>query len=191
MSIKSNAAFIFLGLAVSSGASAAPAPQPGFDHRLEQLVKAEPGAVQCFVRKYDRAHMANHPKQTVTAVSLCIKVAYDTLNGDGRYQYDFEMRARQRNRAKILTSTGECGASDAPANTIWPPSGNISCGPACDGGEVEIQWEEKSSVLIVRLERIRMSLGCGGEEAGTVDLTGGADDRVFRLTKVPRSKAKI
>ena len=42
----------------------------------------------------------------------------------------------------------------------------------------------RPDTLRLRLERIRMTLGCSDGEA--VDLEGGADDKVFILTKAPR-----
>ena len=55
----------------------------------------------------------------------------------------------------------------------------------CDGGGIEIEpVAGRDGAILMRLERIRMTLGCGDGEA--VELEGGADDRVFKLTKAPR-----
>jgi hypothetical protein len=55
----------------------------------------------------------------------------------------------------------------------------------CDGGGIEIEpVPGRDDAILVRLERIRMALGCGeGEE---VEIEGGADDKVFKLIKAPR-----
>jgi len=54
-----------------------------------------------------------------------------------------------------------------------------------DGGGIEIEpVTGRDGAILMRLERIRMTLGCGEGEA--VELEGGADDKVFKLTKAPR-----
>ncbi len=55
----------------------------------------------------------------------------------------------------------------------------------CDGGGIEIEpVAGRSGTILLRIDRIRMTLGCGDGEA--VELEGGADDKVFKLTKAPR-----
>ena len=61
----------------------------------------------------------------------------------------------------------------------------IGCGVDCDGGGIGIEpVPGRDDAILVRLERIRMTLGCGEGEA--VDLEGGADDKLFKLAKAPR-----
>ena len=68
---------------------------------------------------------------------------------------------------------------------IAPRRKGIGCGVECDGGGIEIEpMAGKDDTILVRLERIRMTLGCG--EGGEVELEGGEDDKVFKLTKAPR-----
>jgi hypothetical protein len=84
------------------------------------------------------------------------------------------LAAKVRDRSQTLYASGDCASAEG-----------IGCGVDCDGGGIELEpIAGKPDELLVRLERIRMTLGCGdGEE---VELEGGADDKAFKLTKAPR-----
>lgn len=181
------AGFFTAGLVAAGPVVAAPAPQPGFDPKLTGLVEARPNARACFRRDYDADHLAAHPKQTVSAIGLCVKVVHYQARNGGRYRYDFELKVRLRGRAKLLTATGECGFSEADPAIVRHGAGPITCALECDGGGIDVEPDKAGGGLVARLDRIRLSDGCGEEG---VELTGGADDRVFRLQRVPAGKAR-
>ena len=53
----------------------------------------------------------------------------------------------------------------------------------CDGGGIEIEpVAGKNGTILVRLARIRMTLGCS--EGPEIDLEAGADDKLFKLTQI-------
>lgn len=175
------------GLFAAGPGIAAPAPQHGFDPKLTGLVEARPNAKACFSRGYDADHLAAHPKQTVSSIGFCVKVVHYQARNGGRYRYDFEMKVRLRGRAKLLTATGECGFSEADPATVRHRQGPINCSLECDGGGIDVELDKAGGGLVARLDRIRMSDGCGEEG---IELTGGADDRVFRLQRVQPGKAR-
>ncbi len=90
------------------------------------------------------------------------------------FNYDFTLAAKVKDRSQTLYASGDCTSGEG-----------IGCGVDCDGGGIELEpIAGKPDELLVRLERIRMTLGCG--EGQEVELEGGTDDRLFKLTKAPR-----
>jgi len=154
--------------------------------KLKALLPPGPDAALCFARTYDAEHLSRHPKQKVTALVLFLR--YVTLGEDEAtliakedggtekqyFRYDFTLAAKVKDRSPTLYASGDCASAEA-----------IGCGVDCDGGGIEIEpVAGRDDTILLRLERIRMTLGCGEGEA--VELEGGADDKVFKLTKAPR-----
>jgi hypothetical protein len=154
--------------------------------KLKALLPPGPDAALCFSRTYDAAHLKQHPKQKVTEMILFIR--YITLSEDEAilittdnggtekqyFRYDFTLAAKVKDRSQALYASGDCASAEG-----------IGCGVECDGGGIDIEpVAGKDDTILVRLERIRMTLGCS--EGADVDLEGGADDKVFKLTKAPR-----
>ena len=189
MSAKLLLPTLFACLAITNAASAAPQPQKTFDYNLTDLAEVRPGAVECFHRAYDPAHMSQHPRQTVKALALCVTVKHWAEDGAGRYEYNFRLRVRQKGEPKVLEARGECGYNSQTDPLPRDPARHLGCWLECDGGGISVKRDNANGDLIINLERIRMSRGCS--EGDEVELRGGADDRVFRLNKVPRDKAKI
>jgi len=90
------------------------------------------------------------------------------------FDYDFTLAAKVRDRTGTLYASGDRASAEG-----------VGCGVDCDGGGIAIEpMAGQDDAILVRLERIRMTQGCGGEE-GAVDLEAGADDKLFKLTKAP------
>jgi hypothetical protein len=128
-------------------------------------------ALGCFTRVYDRAHLARHPDQLVTAVKLRIKrPPPDNLS---KYWFDFEVRVRGKDKA--LHTSGICDEKVS----------GMHCFVECDGGSVEIS-HRGGHVMMYLNDRIRVA-ECGKElmdDGSGEELRGGKDDRVFRLDRV-------
>ncbi len=154
--------------------------------KLKALLPPGPDAALCLARTYDADHLNKHKRQTVTELILFIR--YVALSDDDAilvatedggtekqdFRYDFTLAAKVRERRETLYASGDCASAEG-----------IGCGVECDGGGVDIEpIAGGDGAVLVRLERIRMTRGCGDGEA--VDLEGGADDKVFKLSKVPR-----
>jgi hypothetical protein len=120
----------------------------------------------CFVRIYDRAHLAKHPDQIVRAVKLTI-----TKTADHYYDYNFFLQMQLRVKNKLLKTAGGCHSEGA----------GIKCLVECDGGSVYVV--PHASQVMMFLDRIRMA-NCGKSFIeGGEDVTGGKDDREFRLDR--------
>lgn len=132
---------------------------------------AGPDALGCFTRTYDRNHLARHPDQVVTAVKLRI---YKPPPGETSV-YWFSVQFRLRGRDETLRTGGIC----------TDKASGLHCFVECDGGGVDVVPRARDAMMY--LDRIRVA-ACdqdlieGGKTAQ--ELTGGKDDRVFRLDRV-------
>lgn len=175
-----------LGVAAASGTLIA---YSGPDYlKLKALLPPGPDAALCLSRTYDADHLRRHKHQQVTALVLLIRyvvlsdddaILVATEDGGIRkqtFRYDFTLAAKVRDRHETLYASGDCASEEA-----------IGCGVDCDGGGIEIEpIAGGDGAVLVRLERIRMTHGCSDGEA--IDLEGGVDDKVFKLSKAPRSR---
>jgi hypothetical protein len=125
-------------------------------------------ALGCFTRTYDRAHLARHPDQLVTAVKL------DIYRAPPARHVWFDAQFKLRGKDKPLRTSGRC---DAEA------SDRLYCSVDCDGGGVDVV--PRAHAAMMYLDRIRMA-ACGEDyvDSAGQELTGGKDDRVFRLDRV-------
>jgi hypothetical protein len=135
----------------------------------------------CFVRTYDAAHLARHPKQTVSAMRMLISA--EKLEGDTSLSYSYKLGANFRNRTGDYASSMDCGharVSEARREGV-----RVSCHDGCEGGGIEIAPTPDSKALVVKLDSIAVWLAANPQdESGQFELKGGADDRVFRLERV-------
>jgi hypothetical protein len=180
MRMKFSLVLVSLCLAGISGALAA--DDDTSYAKLKRLVPPGKDSRLCVSRIYDDAHLREHPKQQVTAMTLSIRytplaedeatlIAKDDGGVEKQYfRYDFLLAAKTRDRKETLFSSGDCSSAEG-----------IGCGVDCDGGGIDIEpVPGGNGSILVRLERIRMSFGCSGE-VHEIDLEGGEDDKLFRL----------
>lgn len=167
----------------AASALAQPVP-PGQEGELGKTLAPVHGREVCFARTYDPAHLKRHPKQKVTALLFQLRYRrHPAERGypEGQRNYYFAMSAKVKGQKKTLYASGEC----------VPGDGGFGCGVECDGGGIRVKREPKTDAIVIRLEdRIRMTIGCDGEEDDTVDLTPGADDKIFRLDKAELSACR-
>jgi hypothetical protein len=132
----------------------------------------------CFVRVYDGAHLKRHPQQKVKMMKLL--VTGEPAEDKPGLSYSFRMGVAFVKRPGNFDSSGECGlgpmAESTPGKTI------MGCGVDCDGGGITVELKPDNSATLVRLERIRIWQNNKPDEDG-LDLSGGADDKLFRLDR--------
>jgi hypothetical protein len=138
----------------------------------------------CFVRLYDAAHLARHPRQKVNAMKLLItagKVAEDEI-----LNYSFRLGLAFRNRPGDFDSSGDCGHAQ---ETLSPDNkAQLDCSVDCEGGGISVELVRDSKSTKIRLDTIRIWRNNKPDEDG-FSLSGGADDRVFRLDREASSSA--
>ena len=130
-------------------------------------VRAETNVRGCFVRVYDKAHLAKHPDQIVTAVKLHIK-KWD----DDESYFEYALKVKIRGRNETLHTGGLCREGTS----------GLRCWVECDGGGINVT--PHSNYVIMYLERISMATCDKDPIDGGEELSGGKDDRVFRLNRV-------
>jgi len=127
----------------------------------------ETDVLGCFVRTYDKAHLAGHPDQLVTAVKLHII----KWKEDESY-FEFALKVKVRGRNETLHTGGLCRGE----------ASGLSCSVDCDGGGINVV--PRGDHAMMYLERIRMATCDNDYVDSGEDLSGGKDDRVFRLNRV-------
>jgi hypothetical protein len=135
----------------------------------------------CFVRRYDAAHLAQHRLQKVSMMKLLVTAENVAADKDEKaLSYSFRLGLRFRHRPGDFDSSGFCrhpDASETPAGKL-----HLGCGVDCDGGGIEVELAHGDKSTLVSLERIRIWRNNKPDDEG-LDLSGGADDRVFRLDR--------
>ena len=111
-----------------------------FDGPLSQKTYA------CFVRRYDASHLAQHPKQKVSAMKLLVTA--EEASEENTVNYSFRLGFKYRHRAGNFDSSGYC------SHIVAENSGGeirLGCGVDCEGGGIEVAMKGDRSALI-RLE---------------------------------------
>jgi hypothetical protein len=80
----------------------------------------------CFVRVYDADHLARHPRQKVSAMTLLVTA--EEVPEDPALNYSFSVGLKLRNRPGAFETSGNCGHANSAT------SGHLGCGVDCDGG---------------------------------------------------------
>ena len=144
----------------------------------------------CFGRVYDGKHLATHPRQRVTSLLLFRDFTPDTnaeyppddrqalLGPDGEDgRVNLSAYVRLRDRKGVYSNSFSCNKSD---------KGDVICGIDCDGGSFRLKAAGAGLDLVN--EGFVVVGGCGGNEedqANSVFVRPGSDDRTFRLAPQP------
>ena len=97
----------------------------------------------CFVRRYDASHLAQHPKQKVSAMKLLVTA--EDAPEDKTVNYSFRLGFKYRHRAGNFDSSGFC------SHIVAENSGSeirLGCGVDCEGGGIEVAMKDDKSALI-------------------------------------------
>jgi hypothetical protein len=162
-------------------------PDVAFAKRMFAGSAPKPKGYACFIRRYDAAHMAQHPLQKVTVMKLLI--AAEMVPDDKALEYSFRLGVNFRDRPDDFDSSGDCGHAAVtkvpdPAETVIPAGTDIVYAVDCDAGGVTVSLANNDAALIVKpLDRIRIWKGKDPDESAATALNAGADDKVFRLDR--------
>lgn len=148
-----------------------------FDSRMFGAKPTEK-SYACFVRKYDSAHLAQHPKQKVSTMKLLMTA--EMPSDADTFNYSFRLGVKYRNRSANLQSFGDCGhmvAEDAGKDI------HFGCGVECDGGGLGVALAKDDKSAVVELARVRIWKRNTAPEETAEDLVAGDDDAKFRLER--------
>ncbi len=155
-----------------------------FTKRFFAANAGAPKAYACFVRRYDAAHMAEHPQQRVTVMRLL--VTSEKAEDDKYLSYSFRLGVNFRDQPGDFDSSGDCGHAPPvrAADDDPPPAGiDFQCGVDCDGGGIAVNLAGSDNSVIVKLDRIRIWKSTDPDGGPLRSLQGGADDKIFRLDR--------
>ena len=172
-------AVMLAALAVGSSPARAADDGDAYAKRLfADHFAAEGKSYACFVRHYDAAHLASHPAQKVRAMMLLVSA--EIVPEDKKRNYSFQLGVEFRGKKDKFTTGGSCGhvmESDVSADKL-----RIGCGVDCDGGGISIEMASGDKSTIVRLNEVAIWNSNRPDDERT-SLSGGADDRMFRLDR--------
>lgn len=132
----------------------------------------------CFVRKYDSAHLALHPKQKVANMKLLMTA--EIPSDASTFNYSFRLGVKYRNRSTNFESFGDCG------HVVAEDTGQeirFGCGVDCDGGGLGVSLAKDDKSATVELARVRIWKRNTAPEETAEDLVAGDDDAKFRLER--------
>ena len=133
----------------------------------------------CFVRRYDASHLAQHPKQKVSAMKLLVTA--EIPSDENTTNYSFRLGVKYRHRSGDFDSSGFC------SHVVAEDAGNemrFGCGVDCDGGGIGVALSKDDKSAIIRLERVRIWQNNKPDEEAGDSLVAGADDKIFRLDRI-------
>ena len=139
----------------------------------------------CFDRHYDAAHLAKHPDQLVTSMTLALDPDAPVARGNNRNNvpFDFKIAMTKRGDNKLYVQEGSVKNSDGKYRGVVE----------CDGGGFILQKAPSGVLLSIGLQDsagyIRMAAvpdPCGESDRinKSVDIERGKDDDTFRLDAV-------
>jgi hypothetical protein len=131
----------------------------------------------CFVRRYDANHLAQHPRQKVSAMKLLVTA--ENPPEEKITNYSFRIGVKYRHRPGNFDSSGFC------SHVLTEDNGHeirFGCGVDCEGGGINVAMKDDKSALI-RLEHIRIWERNKPDDDASNDLVAGADDKIFRVDR--------
>lgn len=179
----SRLAIALATIAILSAPLALAAESPEDAAFAKQVIGRAPGkapAAACFIRVYDDAHLAGHPRQNVRAMRMLVSTS---LDDDSGRQYELRLGVTFRNSRVRFETQGNCGSIHGEGNSAGR-KGVVHCGVDCDGGAIDVGVRDANSM------RVSIPDGARLWRAGTDAETGGrrnfgSDDKLFRLDRAP------
>jgi hypothetical protein len=176
----------FVTTALPAHAAEAIAPD-AFAKRLLAARSLDQKNQACFLRRYDAAHLAHHPKQTVTMMRLLVTA--EKRENDKQVSYELKFGVNFHDRTGDFAANHFCG--HARVESARQGGTTINCHEGCEDGGLNVALGPRDKSVIVKIEGFTVSLaGRANDEDGWVELRGdnGKDDGLFRLDRVELSE---
>jgi hypothetical protein len=161
-------------VALLAFANSARAAEPLAGRLFGDAVGAEK-SYACFVRRYDAAHLAKHPRQQVSAMKLLVTAETDPESKT--LGYSFKLAVRFRGRTETFQSGGGCSRGEGNE------TGQLGCGVDCDGGGIDLMLAKDDQSVLLKTERARIWRDDADDEEQHLPQLGAADDRAFKLRR--------
>jgi len=138
-------------------------------------------AFACFVRRYDADHLAQHPKQRISAIKLLV-TAENHAGEETSYAYKAGFQLR--NKPGNFDGGSHCGHMvDEEGNKDI----RFTCDVDCGGGGLDIAMSNDNKSAIVHLDVIGV-WDRKHPKRKPLTLDGGADDKLLRVDRVDTSE---
>ena len=138
-------------------------------------------ASACFARRYDASHLAQHPKQKVSAMKLLL-TAEKTPDEPTVHMYKIGVQFR----GKPGNFDGDSACSYL-IDDEGKKETSFNCGAECGGGGFEVAMAKDDKSVIVRVDTIGI-YDRKHPDGDLLTLEGGKDDKVFRLDRVDNAE---
>jgi hypothetical protein len=138
-------------------------------------------ASACFVRRYDANHLAQHPKQKVSAMKLLV-TAENHPKEETAYAY--KVGVQFRNKPGNFDGGSHCGHM---VDEVGKKDIRFTCDVDCGGGGLEIAMSKDNKSAIVHLDVIGV-WDRAHPKRDAITLEGAGDDKVFRIDRVDISE---
>lgn len=145
------------------------------------------GDVVCYARTYAAVHLAQHPRQTVTDISLRISFIQDATEA----HFPFRLSVHVRGRTDTFRAAGDCAFQDPDSMEmsgadfpVLTPTERVVC-TAEGAGSVVLQPGPKGATGLLTFGKeghIGLSGTCVTAACG-LDLLPGSDDKSFLLDR--------
>lgn len=136
---------------------------------LDDVLRSGGGTEVCYSRTYSADHLARHPDQRVTRMSLIL-----TRGASRSEPASFRIFVTVRGDREVWSASGECRRR-----------GGIVCDVECDGGGFAIGAASTTEALQIALDSPHGRISMNGCDGGEREVEAGRDDRRFRLDRAP------
>ena len=163
------------------------APALAADATALSLLGKDPGqapAYSCYTRHYDGAHLASHPRQNVTDISVFVDSSVDPDSKER--SYSLEMGVGFRKISRRFEVSGSCSTVDGKSG--------LTCGVDCDGGHFDVTTDAGQSLLVAVPDSVALWDPAAENSDEPFKLPKGAefgkDDKLFRLDRTDLSACR-
>jgi hypothetical protein len=162
-------------------------PNDAFLSRLVGGLHRNGESFACFSRRYDEAHLATHPRQSVAYAKMLVSAYFRPSPLDpkhGAYAYQLGLGFKFRGNSDLLTSVAECGSKNTPF-------GAECAGPVGSDGDMRLALESDRAVLMTLPHGSDLwAPGPVEQRHEVVKNPFGEDDKTFRLERAPLAECE-
>jgi hypothetical protein len=170
MAKTASGLWLSLALAALAAATLPASAAAAGDATIFGKVPANGKLYACYTRRYDKTHLAGHPKQNTRDMALFVNAADEDDS-----QYVLTLGVHFRKSPKLFQVSGGCSRSD-------DGKGTLHCGVECDGGQIDVSVKNEKSVLVAIPDGAR-TWDPESDDDPPANARFGADDKLFRLDR--------